>query len=608
MHNSLKDKILDSVDIVEVIGERVSLTRKGREYVGLCPFHDDHKPSLAVSPQKRIFKCWSCGAGGDVIKFVQLSHKVDFREALGILARRAGIELRSPSTPDRAAAAARELILRTLSWARSHFQRNLRDSTGGRRAAEYARGRGMTDASIDRFSLGYAADAWDNLLHHARQAGIALEVLRQAGLVATNENGKTYDRFRNRLVFPIYDGLGRCVGFGGRTLGDDPAKYLNSPESLVFSKSRILYGLDKARRAIGKAREAVVVEGYTDAVLLSQSGVDNVVATLGTSLTEAHAKLLAPLADRVVMCFDSDEAGLRAADRAVETALCQRIDVTVAIMPKGQDPAEFVIGEGVNAFKSSLQSAIGALEFNWNRTVQAYGERGQQGRRDAIEAFLRFVARVTVSGGIDPLEQGLLVGRLSELLSLPAGTVYELLARAKATAVREPSFRTPDISETSAYDASTSGLPAGLVSAVEELFGLALAAPEYFDELKEGLASASRHNETWGRLYGILEALARERQAYARSDVMASCEDSLLCDLVGRASGRIVERSVSPELCGAVIERARAELEIMQHAGLRASLRGKADEDGSPQYEALLNVAKRQHGVLAADRRWSISS
>jgi DNA primase len=596
MHNSLKEKILESVDIVEVVGERVSLKRKGHEYVGLCPFHDDHRPSLSVSPRKQIFKCWSCGAGGDVIKFVQLLQRVEFKDALEILARRAGIELRRASSGGRSAQT-RDQIRQALTWARTHFQRNLWEMEGGKRTAAYARGRGMTDETIGRFGLGYAPDAWDDLLSHALRAGISRDVLQQAGLVTVNESGKVYDRFRNRLVFPICDALGRCIAFGGRALGDDPAKYLNSPETALFSKSRVLYGLDLARQAITTAREAIVVEGYTDVVLLSQAGVGNVVATLGTALTDAHAKMLSTLSDRIVMCFDSDEAGLRAADRAVETALRQRTEVLVAVMPDGKDPADFVIGHGTAAFKSLLQSALGALEFNWSRTVQAYSGRGRQGQRDALEAFLRFVARVTLAGGIDPLEQGLLVGRLGELLPIPAGTVYELLAKAKATAARESAPRsTPDTSERSAYEESIRGLPAGLVAAVEEAFGLALSASERFGELGEALAGAAGHCQPWSRLYETLERLAREPGSYTRADVIKSCDDSLLCELVGRASERIAARPVSTQRCQAVSERLRSELAALRHADLRATLRGKAAEEGSADYEALLAVAKRQRG------------
>lgn len=604
MHNSLKEGILESVDIIDVVGERVSLTRKGREFVGLCPFHDDHRPSLSVSPQKKIFKCWSCGAGGDVIKFVQLSQRVDFREALAILARRAGIEIGAPQADDRAKAA-RERIRQALNWARTHFQRNLRQEPRGKRAADYARRRGMSDATIERFGLGYAADSWDDLLSQATRAGISRELLQQAGLITTNEKGQTYDRFRNRLIFPICDSLGRCVAFGGRTLGEDPAKYLNSPETPLFNKSRTLYGLDVARKAVAAKREAVVVEGYTDAVLLSQAGIENVVATLGTALTDSHVKLLRPLSDRIVMCFDSDDAGLRAADRAVETALCHRTEVFVAVIPDGQDPAEFVTGRGIDAMGGLLQSAIAALEFKWNRTARAYSERGRQGRRDAVEAFLRFVARVTLAGGIDPLEQGLLVGRLGEMLSLPAGTVFEFLAKARSGVARETPERPVDVAEVSSYDASIGGLPAGLVSAVEEQFGLALAFPEWFAELNEGLAAGAQYCEVWRRLYALLDRLAQRPGTYTKVDVIEGCEDGPICELVSRACARVAPRSVTVEACGAARERVLSELELLRLGGLRGQLREKNgdEEDQERVFRSLLDVARRQHGVLGSAQR-----
>jgi DNA primase len=604
MHNSLKDNVLESSDIVEVIGESVSLKRKGREYVGLCPFHDDHRPSLSVSPQKQIFKCWSCGAGGDVLRFVQLFHHVEFKEALAMLARRAGIETRpfssaGPSSVDR------ERLRQALNWARSYFQRSLRQTEGGKRATEYAHRRGLTDATIQRFGLGYAADAWDALLVAAGKTGIPRDILQQAGLVSTNESGKSYDRFRDRLIFPICDALGRCVAFGGRTLGADPAKYLNSPETPVFSKGRVLYGLDMARGAIASAREAIVVEGYTDVVLLSQAGIENVVATLGTALTDAHVKLLGPLSGHVVMCFDNDEAGLRAADRAVETALRHRTEVKVAIMPEGQDPADFVTGRGADALGPLLQSALEALEFKWNRTVKACSRAGRQGQREAVEAFVLFVARAALAGGIDPLDQGLLAGRLSELLSLPARTVYELLARAKAAAARETSSSASDTSELSAYEVSIRGCPPGLVSAIEELFGLALSAPKCFGDMQAGLAAGAEHAETWRRLYGILASLVEQRGSYVKADVVRSCEDGSVCELVSRAAARVASQAAYPEACRAVCQRVLSEVELFQIGTLRGRLRqaARSKEDQKQLFDSIHAAAKRQSGVLGIEQR-----
>ena len=230
MDNSLKDRVLEAVDIVEVIGERISLARKGREFVGLCPFHPDHKPSLSVNPNKRIFKCFSCGEGGDVIKFVQKLDRLDFRDALAQLAQRAGIEM-TTGTADRHAAAQRAALQATVAWAQDHFRRNLYSAPAGEAARSYALQRGLNTQTLERYAIGLALDAWDDVLSAARRRGLRPEILQQAGLTATNERGRVYDRFRNRLIFPICDALGRPIAFGGRTLGDDPAKYLNSPET-----------------------------------------------------------------------------------------------------------------------------------------------------------------------------------------------------------------------------------------------------------------------------------------------------------------------------------------------------------------------------------------
>jgi DNA primase len=283
-------------------------------------------------------------------------------------------------------------------------------------------------------------------------------------------------------MFPIHDGLGRLVAFGGRTLTNDAAKYMNSPETPLFSKSRVLFGFDQARRPIEQARKAIVVEGYMDAVLLHQHGFMNVVATLGTALTDAHAKLLKPLVDELYLCFDGDDAGFRAADRAVELALRGGFDVRVVMMPPGIDPADCVVQSGPAGFQPLLQSAAEALQFKWNRTFTSFSDRGPRGRRMAVEEFIRFVATTSVSGGVTPFEQTMLIGRLADMLAVPAETVHELLRRAKVVAKPAPKAPvTPSeewVSDASAYDEAIAGLPHGLVTVVEELFGLLAMRPD----------------------------------------------------------------------------------------------------------------------------------
>lgn len=599
MQKSLKELVLESTDLVDVVGERVALTRKGKDFVGLCPFHNDHKPSFAVSPAKQIFKCWSCGAGGDVIKFVQLSHRVDFREALSILAQKAGIQPEHGATFDNRPAADREALRRVVAWARTHFQRNLHEPSRGGGALAYARGRGFSDETIRTFSLGFAPVDWDHLLAAARRAGVSPELLHTAGLVATSEGDRTYDRFRNRLIFPICDIQGRPIAFGGRTLGDDNAKYLNSPETPLFSKSRVLFALDLARQAIQSSRQAIVVEGYVDAAMLHQAGFTNAVATLGTAMTDAHAKLLAPYADSIVMCFDGDAAGLKAADRAVEVALRHRIDVRVAVMPDGLDPADCIISRGPDALKSMLQSALGALEFRWNRTVAAYGGGRPEARRDALEAFIGFVAQASRYGGIDPLEQGLLAGRLSDLLSVPTGVVYELLNRARASGLQPRTVVGGSATEQSVYDEAIRGLPGGLVASVEELFGVVLSSLSYWEGLDECLESAASHCETWERFLSILRRNADADGVVDREGILAACDDAGLCELFGRCTSRIAGRDCQPdEVRRAAQARLMSELDLMRWGELRTRSRqaGTSEDERERAFRSLLDVSSRRHG------------
>lgn len=605
MDKSFKDKILERVDIVAVVGERVDLTRKGKDYVGLCPFHDDHKPSMSVSPSKQIFKCWSCGAGGDVIRFVQLHQRVTFPEALAILARRAGVELHS-GPQDTQAARTREGIQAAVNWACQHFQRNFASSEG-QRAREYARSRGLTQETVDRFGLGFAPDRWDDLLQAARRAGLGDNVLHQAGLVVTNDSGRTYDRFRNRLIFPIRDRMGRPIAFGGRTLGDDPAKYLNSPETPLFSKSRVLYGLDLARRSIEKEGAAIIVEGYMDAVLLVQHGFGNVLATLGTALTEAHAELLRPLAKALYLCFDGDEAGIRAAERAVEVALRSQAEIRVVLLAEGEDPADCVLGRGPEGFAAALNAARDALEFKWSQTLRSFDRGDARGRRQAVEQYLQFVAGAALAGGVDPLGQDLLVGRLSDLLGVPKTEVFERLEREKRTRHRATP-REPAAAGESGYEASLRGLPAGLITAVETVLGLLVRSAVAWRWVDDAVGQGVEHSETWTRLYRVLVDVHQDLGEYSLRDVVERCEDGAVCELVHRAAARAAGLDPSAEVCEAARARLAAEVGVLRMSELRRALQGGAAgeaADAVRAFRALHECARGKESVLAPAQRWS---
>ena len=342
--DDLKERVRDSIDIVEVIGTYISLRRSGKGLVGLCPWHDDSRPSLQVNPDRQTFRCWVCNLGGDAFSFLMKMEKLEFREALEQLADRAGI----PITRGRGTSGDRKAELhRVLGWAADRFRDCLQAAPEARAARDYLQSRGLSTDTVRRFGLGYAPASWDWLLRQASAAGIGSELLAATGMaVERQDRSGHYDRFRDRLIFPIRDPLGRCVAFGGRVLpgaASDSAKYINSPETQLFSKSSMLYGLDTAREAMGRSRRAVVVEGYTDCLAARQVGIDDVVAVLDTALGEKHAKLLRRYVDRIVLVLDGDEAGRRRTDEILDVLLAEAVDLRIARLPTGVDPCDFIL-------------------------------------------------------------------------------------------------------------------------------------------------------------------------------------------------------------------------------------------------------------------------
>lgn len=607
MHNGIVEKVLAATDIVNVISERVALVRSGREYKGLCPFHADTRPSMTVSPIKQIFKCFSCGAGGDAIKFVRLSQPgLEFRGALAQLAEKAGISL-TDDPQEAAATRKREELRRILEWARERFCEHLLGDSG-RAAREYAARRGLTAETLERFRLGLAPESWDWLLSAARRARIAADGLLEAGLVTRNQEGRVYDRFRNRLLFPILDARGRCVAFGGRTLGDDPAKYLNSPESPLFSKSRILYAFDAARAEMAQRGEALVVEGYMDAVLLHQHGFTHACATLGTSLTDAHVKLLRQQCRRLYLCFDSDTAGVAAANRAAEIAVRSEMDVRVVVIGHGKDPADVLVSHGASALNDNLQSAGDALEFKWRLLSGSLGKGDAVGRRSAIEQFMRFVASAGAAGGLDPLTQGVLVGRLAELLRLPSAEIYEWLARSRRNAAPGPanSVVEPGDGQSARYDHQVSQVPTGLVTAVEALLGLVLSGGARLEAVYSALSAAVGYCGAWRQLLYRMEEVQAAGHAPTIEALLAASDEPLLLELIAcvtRESGGAdaPQGADADDLASEVAQRVRGELDLLRLAGARQGLAG-APEDAAALFEACLRMGRSHNGVLPPAR------
>lgn len=340
------DKIMDAANIVDVVGDFVSLKKRGSSYLGLCPFHNERTPSFSVNPGRNIFKCFSCGKAGNVVSFLMDLEGMSYPEAIKWLGNKFNIEVkeRELSSEEQEADAAREAMYVVNEFALNHFEKTLTDTEDGRQIGlAYFRERGISDAMIKRFHLGYALDRYDDLCKTALAAGYSEKVLVDTGLAIRTDRGTIYDRFKGRVIYPVHSLSGRVVAFGGRTLRKEKttAKYVNSPESLIYSKSKELYGIYQARNAIARKKECILVEGYMDVISMHQTGVENVVASSGTSLTEGQIRMIKRFANAVTLIYDSDPAGIKASLRGINMLLAAGLSLKVVLLPEGDDPDSF---------------------------------------------------------------------------------------------------------------------------------------------------------------------------------------------------------------------------------------------------------------------------
>jgi len=382
-------------DIVDVVGEYMPLKRQGRDFRALCPFHNEKTPSFYVSPSKQIYKCFGCGAGGDVFSFVMATERVSFPEAIRLLAGRVGVEIEETASTGDGSPSIKERLYKVNSWALSLFRRALNQPEGAA-AREWLASRSMDADSIHKFQLGYAPDSWTTLIDKLADDPQRLALLEKAGLAIPREGGPgRYDRFRNRLIFPIFDARGRAIAFGGRSLDGSDPKYLNSPETPVFVKGATLYGLNWAASAARSGGRIAVVEGYTDVIMAHAAGLEWVVATLGTSLTAEHARMLRRYGDEIFLVFDGDAAGMKAADRALPAFIDEDVEVHVALMPDGCDPADIVVQRGAEAFSAELERAQDILDFKMRYVGGVQDMTTTTGRTRAVDEVLGLLRQCT---------------------------------------------------------------------------------------------------------------------------------------------------------------------------------------------------------------------
>ena len=389
----VKEEIRARTDLVEIIGNYTRLKRSGKNWTGLCPFHSDKNPSFSVSPTLGIYKCYSCGEGGDLFKFVQKKENLEFIEAIEFLARRAGIEFeRKGVNPEKASE--REQMLEMNALAVRFFQDRLTKSPD---AQAYLAHRGILKSTQDEFQLGFAPDDYEALTFFLQKQRADMALAVKIGLLKERKEGRsgTYDTFRNRLMFPIFDVTGRVIAFGGRAMGDDKAKYLNSEGSAIFDKSRTLYGLNFARKKLSGDIPAVFVEGYVDVITAHQAGFSQCVATLGTSMTEEHARLLVRYNPRVVICYDSDSAGIKATLRGAavwEAIGIEGAEVRVARLPAGDDPDSLLKRGEIAVFQNALDNAIPRVEFQLELALKNHDTATAAGRDNALAEIIPILA------------------------------------------------------------------------------------------------------------------------------------------------------------------------------------------------------------------------
>jgi len=394
---SIAEKVKQQADIVRLVGDYVRLKKSGQNFLGLCPFHPEKTPSFAVHPTKQIYHCFGCGAGGDVFKFVMEMEKVAFPEALRLVAEKVGVRLpeRAPRTPEEATATRlRTALVKLHEQAAAFYAEQLTQTKEGRLARAYLNDRGLTDETVQAFGLGYAPGAGDALLRRLRELGARPEALEASGLVNKDERGALYDRFRRRVLFPIATESGRIVAFGGRALGEDTPKYMNSPETPIYSKSRVLYNLHRAKEALRKQNYAVLVEGYLDCIGAHTAGVTNVVASCGTSLTPEQVRLLGRSTHNVVVNFDPDAAGVAATERSLNLLLEQGFQVRVLALPAGTDPDSFVQQQGAAAYREKIKESKPYLDYLVERARGEHDWRSQDGKIAALNFLLPYLARV----------------------------------------------------------------------------------------------------------------------------------------------------------------------------------------------------------------------
>lgn len=414
-------EVRERAGILEVVSDYISLKKSGANYQGLCPFHGENTPSFNVNPARGIYHCFGCGVSGNAVTFVMKMEGLSFPEAVKLLAKRVGVEIedRQPTAAEKKRLDEKEQQLAIISKAAGYYSGLLMNDPSGESGRRYLAGRGIEEGIFSPYRLGFASERWDGLAQHLKRLGISLEKVEKLGLVKQKSSGSGYyDLFRNRLIFTIANVHGQPIAFGGRVLDDSLPKYINSPESTVYSKSEALFGIDLARQAMREQRSAIIVEGYFDHLALYRAGIRNVVATCGTALTKGHIQVLKRYAERIYLLFDGDSAGKKATFRAMELLLAEQMPCLVIEMPSGDDPDSFLATRGAGEFNDLLAKSRHVLDYYLRELIASEDTGTVTGKKAVADQFRPMLQKLS-----DPLERDLYLRELSRLLAVDLRTL-----------------------------------------------------------------------------------------------------------------------------------------------------------------------------------------
>ncbi|MGI6367872.1 MAG: DNA primase [Anaerolineae bacterium] len=539
---SVVDEIKQRLDVVEVIGSYVALKKAGATFKGLCPFHTEKTPSFVVFPNTQSWHCFgACGTGGDIFSFVMRHENLDFGEALKLLAQRAGVELEPLSTGAREHAEVLERLREVNVIAAEYYHRVLIESQEAAGARAYLERRQMSPASLRSFQVGFAPNDWHRLGEHLRSKGVSQQEALDAGLLTRNDAGNVYDRFRGRIMFPIRDIQGHVVGFGGRVLDDSQPKYLNTPQTELFDKSSVLYGIDRARQSIRETGTAIIVEGYMDVILPHQFGATNLVACMGTALSESHISVLKRLCNTVILALDADEAGQRAAERGTLAAAEhlpkdivpvpdargmiryeERLgaEVRVLLLPDGMDPDELILSDRAQ-WDSLVEEALPVPEFHLQRARQTYDVSTARGKQEGAEHMLGIIASLD-----NPVQRAHYVQRIAQWVRVDERTLSRRLDALRRESGTQPARRRAQRSIEQSSE-KTSGDTAAGTAPEEHVLSLVIKSPRLASSVVEetGIDESSfedpRHREIFRALIPFMH---NPDAPYNTGDIIAALD------------------------------------------------------------------------------------